>query len=290
MSRALLRRAIGPITAAVVALLVTGCSTSGFTSHHSADPTSTSPQPSQHTTSGPPPPPPAAPTVGQCRNLVHSSIKHYSNGTPTVPCSKPHTAYTFAVLQLPASVDVQGVSIGNPSIQNAAAKACTTAFTAYVGGDATAQALARLSPTYFLPPQAGFNRGASWIRCDIVALQDFNTLAPLPATLKGILANPKVLTTYGVCSTGEPGDKDSVLVMCSQKHEFKAVTALRLGAADAAYPGTKKAGPASQQTCKTFVEHLVGADAGYTYAWTYPTATDWGAGQRYGYCWLKSAS
>jgi hypothetical protein len=34
--------------------------------------------------------------------------------------------------------------------------------------------------------------------------------------------------------------------------------------------------------------NLLGTDGGYTYGWTYPSPSDWQAGQRYGYCWHKT--
>lgn len=286
------RSAVLRIAAALAtAVLAVGCSSSGFTAKTSTTPSGGTPSHPLHTTTAPPPPPPPpAPATAECRKLDYSAISRYSNADKPVDCGTPHTAFTFAVETIPSKVNVAGASIGNKSIQGAASKICNTAYSAYIGGDPATRALARLSVTYFLPNQLGFNRGANWVRCDVVALKTFNTLAPLPVKLKGLLNDPKALHDYGVCSTGDPGAAGSLLVMCTQKHAFRALTALRLGADNAPYPGKAKAGPGGQQRCSTYIADKLGKGGGYTIGWTYPTSPDWVTGQRFGYCWLKSAA
>ena len=189
---------------------------------------------------------------------------------------------------IPADVSVAGVSIGNKSIQDAASASCRDAFAGFIGGTPAVRALSRLSVTYFLPDQHDFNLGAHWVRCDVVALKTFNQLAPLPAKLDGLLNTPSALTSYGLCSTGDPGAAASRLVMCTEKHAFRAKAAIRLGADTADYPGQAAAGPGGQARCKTYLTGLLGKSGGFTFGWTFPTAADWESGQRFGYCYLKT--
>lgn len=227
--------------------------------------------------------------TGACRTFTYSAISHYSNADPVVPCSRPHTAYTFAVRRLPPDVDVTGVSIGNKSVQDAASLGCRDAYTRFIGGDPARRALARLSVTYFLPPQVEFNRGAHWVRCDVVALATSNTLAPLPDALSGFLNKPAALTRYGVCSAGPPGSTGSALVMCGEPHTYRALTVLRLGTDAMHYPGEPVVLTQGQQRCSSYIAHKLGTAGGYTFGWTYPTASDWQLGQRFGYCWNKTS-
>lgn len=266
-----------------VLVLLAGCS--GTTP--GAGPTTPSHR-TQVSTSTPPPPP--APAIDECRNLTYADISQYSNATATVPCSKAHTAYTFAVDSLPSAVSVAGASIGNKSIQHAASTGCNAAFQSFIGGTDETRELSRLTVTYFLPAQAGFDRGANWVRCDVVALLTPKSLAPLPAQLKDFLNGEHALDDYGLCSEGAPGADLSILVMCKERHQYRALTAIRLGADGDAYPGATKAGTDGQQQCADFITARLGAAGGYTYAWTFPTATDWSSGQRYGYCWLKQTN
>jgi putative regulator of septum formation len=273
-----------------VGLLVSGCSgshdkaASTSTATTTASSAVTSAAPATHPAKQPPP----APPVAQCRDLAYRDVAVFFNDTQPVPCSSTHTAYTFAVEQLPSRIAFPGVKIQNDAIQNAAADRCHAAFRRFVGGNDATRALARLSVTYFVPRQVGFHLGARWVRCDVVALKTARSLAPLPAKLQGFLDSPSALTTYGVCSKGKPGV--SRLLMCSERHEYRALAAIRLGNATAPYPGVNATINLGTQRCKKLVAKQLGVTSGFTYSWTYPSTTDWAAGQRFGYCWNQTNS
>jgi hypothetical protein len=277
----------------LAAALLPGCSASsphatgaGATTSTTAPRSSASAPTAAKRTAKPPPP---APRVGACRNLAYSDISRFSNDSPTISCRKPHTSYTFGVKRLPQDIAFGGVQIGNDSVQNYAATACQKSFAHFIGGDPAAQALSRLTVTYFVPSQADFDLGAHWVRCDVIALQTANVLAPLPRAARGLLSNPDALARYGVCSNGEPGSAAVHLVMCSQTHAFRAVEALRLGDPNARYPAEAVVRSGGEQRCRAYLDQLLGPK-GYTYAWTYPSPQDWRAGQRFGYCWHKTTS
>ncbi len=231
---------------------------------------------------------PPAPVTAECRNLSHSDISLYSNTTKTVACTSPHTAYTFAVPTLPTSVAFDGVQIKNDAVQNAAASRCRSAFVTFIGGDEASRALSRLTVTYFLPDQQDFDLEAHWVRCDVVALQSADSLGELPDKVAGILNTPRALDTYGVCARGEPG-AEAALVMCSQDHDYRAISALRLGAVADPYPGEQATLDTGKQRCQDLVATLLGRPDGFTYSWTYPSTDDWATGQRFGYCWNQTA-
>jgi Septum formation len=277
---------------AVVAagLLVSGCGGStGKTATTASDPTpattasSDTTRASHHVKA-----PPAAPAVGECRNLTYRDISVFYNDTQSTPCSESHTAYTFAVVRLSNRVAFNGVEIQNDAVQSAAADKCHAAFRKFIGGDDESRALARLTVTYFLPRQAGFNLGAHWVRCDVVALKYPQVLASLPSSLQGFLDSSGALTTYGVCAHGKPGV--SLLVMCSEPHRYRALAAIRLGGANAAYPGAQATVNLGTRRCQHLVAKQLGVSGGFTYTWTYPSTADWAAGQRFGYCWNETRS
>jgi hypothetical protein len=232
--------------------------------------------------------PPSPPSVGECRSLSYADISLYSNESKAQPCSKPHTAFTFAVEQLPDDIAFDGVKIENDAVQGAAADSCQQAYVAYIGGDTASRALTRLTVTYFVPKQTGFDAGAHWVRCDIVALQSDNSLADLPRKLDGFLDHGHT-GAYDVCSRGDPSQHDSLLVMCTQDHTYRAVAAIRLGDSKAPYPGEQAALDQGQQDCKQLISDLLGLTGGFTFSWTYPSASDWSAGQRFGYCWNETS-
>jgi hypothetical protein len=270
---------------AVLALALVSCGGGGTTPEAKG----TGPEPSAKPTPTHTIAPPPAPAVGECRDLSYADISLYSNQSKTQPCSKPHTAYTFAVEQLPDDIAFDGVKIENDAVQGAAAGSCQDAYVAYIGGDTASRALTRLTVTYFVPKQAGFDAGAHWVRCDIVALQSDNSLAELPRKLDGFLDDGHT-GAYDVCSRGDPSQHDSLLVMCTQDHTYRAVAAIRLGDSKAPYPGEQSALTQGQQDCKEVISDLLGISGGFTYSWTYPSASDWSAGQRFGYCWNETSS
>lgn len=251
--------------------------------------TSTTPHTAAHTSKAVQPPP-AAPKPAECRNLSFSDTSSFSNATRTSPCTDPHTSYTLAVRQLPAAVAFKGVQIQNESVQSAAAQECRSAFVTFIGGDAETRALARLTVTYFLPSQKGFDLGAHWVRCDVVALQSAKSLADLPRTLSGLLDSGGALDRYGVCSRGDPGAPAAALVMCTQTHSYRAVAALRLGGDQAPYPGKGATLDAGKQRCQDLIAKQLHVSGGFTYGWTYPSTDDWAAGQRFGYCWNETSA
>ncbi|HSS68246.1 MAG TPA: septum formation family protein [Nocardioidaceae bacterium] len=268
------------------ALALTSCgggSTTPEAKGTGPDPTSKS-QPTTRTVA-----PPAAPSVGDCRVLSYADISLYSNDSKSQPCSKPHTAFTFAVEQLPDDVAFDGVQIENDAVQSKAASACQDAYVAYIGGGTAERALTRLTVTYFVPKQAGFDAGAHWVRCDIVALKSDSSLADLPPQLEGFLDSGKT-SDYDVCSRGDPSASGSSLVMCTQDHTYRAIAAIRLGESHATYPGEQATLSQGKQDCKQMISDLLGVSGGFTFSWTYPSTSDWSAGQRFGYCWNESTT
>lgn len=285
------------LTGLMLVWMLAGCSGGDTAAPPTEDSSSSEEDSAGSTSSGaastpsPPPtskPPPPAPAVDECRTHTFPDIELFSNASKSAPGSKPHTAYTFAVPTLPETVAFDGVQIKNSSVQDTAAKQCGTEFTEFIGGDPEARALARLTVTYFLPPQSAFDAGAHWVRCDVIALKTATSLAELPDKLEGLLDSPEVLDEYGVCTAGQPGKARATLVMCSQEHRDRALAALLLGDVKAQYPGDDDTAAIGEQRCEKLIAKELGVTGGFTYTWTYPSADDWSDGQRFGYCWHRT--
>ena len=284
--RSLLARLIGVLAVTAMAL---GCSPSvPEASVGKAGPAQSADKPGGGDSKQPTASVPSPPQPGECRNLRYDATSLFSDDTSPIPCKRGHTAYTFAVKKLPKDIAFTGVQIENDAVQNFAGAACRTAFARFIGGGASERALSRLTVTYFVPTQRHFDLGAHWVRCDVIALRSDSTLADLPQELRGILDGEGSLNAYGVCSRGEPGSSGFRLVMCNQDHAYRAEAALRLGRGDAPYPGEQVTRVGGRQRCEDLMADLLGTDGGYTYGWTYPSPSDWQAGQRYGYCWHKT--
>jgi hypothetical protein len=198
-----------------------------------------------------------------------------------VACTAAHTSYTYAVNRLPRALTG---ALDSHAVQSAAQSSCQRAFGSFVGGSTTIRATTRLTPTYFLPRAQAFADGTRWVRCDVVALLEPGRLAGLPASVRGLLNSSTLAARYAVCSQGRPGDASSALVMCTQTHTYRAVTAILLGGPDVPLPtASQLAQP--KATCRQLVGKLLGVDGGFSFVFTYPDRRQWNNGQRYGLCW-----
>lgn len=280
---------------AFVAVATAGCSvgkSSGQTTTSTDETTSKAPSSGSSPSVRPTPThdPAPRPKIGECRQLTFGAMGRYTNDGATTSCESSHTSLTFAVKDLPKDVAFDGVDIGNDAVQEKASLLCRADFARYVGGSAETRALSRLSVTYFLPTQQDFDAGSRWVRCDVIALQSPQVLAPLPNPVKDFNTTGTALDDYGVCSRGEPGSSGTLLVMCDQDHTYRALTALRLGSDSAGYPGEEVVGTDGQKRCDNFISDALGLGGGYTYAWTYPSMDDWRNGQRFGFCWNETTN
>lgn len=245
-------------------------------------------EPSEPVETTPTAPPP--PLTGRCRTMTFSDTARFSNDTRPTRCRRVHTAYTFAVHELPGAIASHVVNLDDDELQAAASGVCHRDFARFIGGTSADRARSRLTVTYFLPAQRAYDLGARWVRCDVVALERSNVLARLPVKLKGLLDHADALDRFGVCSTKAPDSASTRLVMCTQPHTYRALAALRLGTASAEFPGAAVVQRDSRKRCGDLVGDTLGLAGGYQFGWTYPTPDDWKAGQRFGFCWLQSSS
>ena len=100
-------------------------------------------------------------------------------------CSKPHTAETFAIGELPAST---GKDYGSAAHGKWIFPVCERAFEKFLSVDASLALRVQLSWAWFRPSQRGWDKGARWYRCDLVGGRaDATSYADLPTTGKGLL-------------------------------------------------------------------------------------------------------
>jgi hypothetical protein len=178
--------------------------------------------------------------------------------------------------------------IDSDSVQSAAKDSCRRSFASFIGGDVATRTMSRLSPTYFLPTASQFAAGTRWVRCDVVALQTDHRLAPLPPRVRKLLDNRAAAARYGLCARGTPGSRGTALVMCTQRHTYRAVDAIRLGGPDVPRPIIHQLA-APKAKCGRIVAGLLGVSSGFSYVFTYPSVHEWNTGQRFGLCWDRTA-
>ena len=269
-----------PLVLVVLVVLVGGCSGGGPSSApgptRSPSPSSASPTPST--------PPAPAPRVGSCHRLDVRGATAATDPAAAVPCRGPHTSVTVRVGRLPADADGHLLAVDSARLAGRLQRLCPPPAPAVVGGDLTARRLTLLRTVWFTPTVAQADAGADWFRCDVVAVLAPGRLAPLPASVRGLLGSPAARARFGTCGTTAPDARGFRRVACSQRHAWQAVSVVDLPR------GTRfldrAAGAAADGRCRAVASDRARGAVRFSWSFEWPQRAAWDAGQRYGWCWV----
>lgn len=264
------------VLAAIVLAAVAACGGAGNpASTHSAQHPSATPSP-------------AAPKAGDCRNLTYADALGSSDETPTIDCTQSHSAVTVAVGPLVDPAHLQATDINDPSVQHELAVSCPKAVRAYAGGTDNTFDLSTIEALWFIPTPAEIAKGANWYRCDLVVLSGPNQLAAIPASMQNALANPSALNQWGTCGNTAPSDKAFQRQLCSAPHSWRAVSIAQLPPTAIYLDQTATANAGND--CRKVATAAANGALKFTWSFEWPNEQAWQAGQRYGLCWLPTAS
>jgi Septum formation len=225
------------------------------------------------------------PEVGSCWDLAARDLDQPSNASPAVPCTKAHTAQTFAVGALPAST---GSSYQDRRHGSFVFDTCTPAFRAFIAADESLAMRSQLSWVWFRPSQRGWDRGARWYRCDVVGGPDGATkLRDLPAVVKGLFAT-ELPDAWLTCARGTTFAR-STKVPCSEAHDWRAVTTIKVGQPQDPYPGDRIVEVRSRDRCSDWIGAWLHYPADFDYGYTWFHQAEWKAGNRRSVCWERTS-
>jgi hypothetical protein len=226
-----------------------------------------------------------APDLGACRDLTTDDLVQSSNATRVVACTQPHTAMTYAVGPFPRTLD--DLDYDAAEIGAFAFRTCSSEFVKLLGADESLAMRSVLTWAWFRPSKDAWDEGARWYRCDVVGgSAQTDGLIELPPNVRGLLQRPE--DEWLVCALGDTVD-DSIKLPCTQAHDWRAVSTIKLGEAADPYPGDK----ASEATTKDYCSQSVGAWLGYPvdydFGYTWFHQAEWDAGNRRSVCWAKTS-
>lgn len=225
------------------------------------------------------------PELGACRDLEPADVAQPSDDTEPVPCSEPHTAQTYAVGEVPD--DLRELGHDDDAIGAFAFRTCTEKLQAFLGADESLTLRTILSWAWFRPTEEAWEAGARWYRCDVVGGNDqLEELIALPETAEGLLLG-RAADRWMTCVDGETvaeGEK----VPCSQPHDWRAVTTIKLGEAEDPYPGDRLVEVRSRDFCSDSVGAWLNYPVDYDYAYSYFHEAEWQAGNRRSICWART--
>ena len=228
----------------------------------------------------------AVPDLGACRMLTPEDVEQPANATETVACTKKHTAQTFAVGALPAQFDDKDYD--DPGLGEFAFETCSEEFAGFLGADESLVLRTVVSWAWFRPSQKAWAKGARWYRCDVVGGSDASKeYRPLPTTAKGLLLG-RPDDRWLVCAAGEVF-AESEKVPCSQPHDWRAATTIKLGEPEDDYPGDEVVASRSKAFCANSIKAWLNYPAQFEYASTYFLEAHWEAGNRRSVCWATTS-
>ncbi|SDD69006.1 septum formation family protein [Nocardioides lianchengensis] len=228
----------------------------------------------------------AAPANGVCRVLTPEDVAETSNASPVVACAEPHTAQTFAVGDLPESF--ADAEQDDRRLGAFAYRACSKAFTEFLEADQSTVMRTVLSWAWFRPSEKAWDKGARWYRCDLIGGGEQSaSYVDLPEDAAGMLEG-KPDDQWMACVAG-PSVPNAPRIPCSEKHDWRAVTTIKVGDADDPYPGDRKVEVTTRDYCSRSVSAWLQYPVSYDFAYTWFREAEWEAGNRRSVCWAKTA-
>jgi hypothetical protein len=227
-----------------------------------------------------------APELGACRMLTPDDVAQPSNAGRTVDCSEKHTAETFAVGPLPESFD--DADYDDEAMGEFAYETCSTKFQKFLGGDESLVMRTVVSWAWFRPSEKAWDDGARWYRCDVVGGgEQSKEYTELPETAEGLL-NGRPSDRWMVCVEGE-SVSEAPKIPCSEEHDWRAVTTIKLGEEDDDYPGDREVEVTSRDFCSDSVGAWLNYPVDYEFGYTWFHEAEWEAGNRRSVCWAKTS-
>ena len=217
--------------------------------------------------------------------LTPDDVARPSNASSTVDCSQPHTAQTYAVGELPDSL--QQAAYDSRDLGAWAYRACSAKFMRFLGADESLVMRTVVSWAWFRPSKQAWDSGARWYRCDVVGGGDQSReYVDLPADAKGLMLG-KPDDDWLVCAAGETVS-GSVKVPCSSQHDWRAVTTIKLGDDGDPYPGDRLVQVQTRDFCSDSVGAWLGYPVSYDIGYTWFHRAEWEAGNRRSVCWART--
>ncbi len=225
------------------------------------------------------------PELGACRVLTPEDVVAASNATETVPCRQEHTAETYAIGEMPGALDAAAYDA--PEVSDYAYRTCATKFEAFLGADESLAMRTVVSWAWFRPSEEAWAEGARWYRCDVVGGgAESTSYIPLPASAKGLLLG-RPDDRWMVCADGE-AVAGSPKVPCTEPHQWRAVTTIKVGEDEEDYPGDRVVEVTTRDFCSDSVGAWLNYPIDFEYAYTYFHQAEWDAGNRRSVCWART--
>lgn len=155
-------------------------------------------------------------TVGECRTYTYDQAMQMSEDSAPVDCTTSHTAQVLATPHLPDGMGWDATEQGVQARYRVMARACYPAFQAHLGRTESLRHKSAYTMMWFEPTAAQKERGARWLRCDLV-LQRRQSLRTLADATAPVLHRAPLPHREARCETGT-----HVRTTCDSRHRWRA--------------------------------------------------------------------
>ncbi|MBB6629363.1 septum formation family protein [Nocardioides sp. KIGAM211] len=225
------------------------------------------------------------PELGACRMLTPDDVAAASNASKVVDCADEHTAQTYAVGGLPDQLSDAGYD--DEKIGAWAYDTCAKQFEDFLGADESLVMRTVVSWAWFRPSEKAWEDGARWYRCDVVGGgEQSKAYVPLPEETKGLLLG-KPDDQWMVCAAG-PSVSGSVKIPCTEAHDWRAISTVKLGEPKDPYPGDRLSQVKTRDFCSEQVAAFLNYPVDYDFGYTWFHEAEWQAGNRRSVCWART--
>ncbi|MEO7351475.1 MAG: septum formation family protein [Marmoricola sp.] len=202
--------------------------------------------------------------LGQCYRMQPPQSRASVATGRRVSCRKRHTTVVAYVGFVRRAVTAKTPLAKRRKLGK---RVCEPAYRGAAGGTLADRATSILTWTLFTPDQAQLQRGARWVRCDVLA-RSGQSLVRLPAAQPFLGAG--VPEQLRICQNEAGTD-----VSCGHPHAYRVEAVYR--AAGEHYPDATAYTPLARARCK----ELTKKDGGF---WQPPSVEGWAAGDRFIRC------
>jgi hypothetical protein len=228
------------------------------------------------------------PRAGDCIGLTETDVFYdvLREIPPSKPCSQRHTGQITSVEPLtgPLRRAVQTGAFG--PITDRVVNGCRESAAAWLGTDEAGLVTSQFFSLPALPSYEAADAGADWYACTAYVVKRGTTLLTLPPDTRRILADV-TNSPYGTCARAAISNAGEDRLVCSIRHNWRAVGAVKLGGPGASFDGENQVRERVRASCETQVRDYLDTTAAYDYGYTWPTRSLWNDGDRYGVCYAK---
>ncbi len=226
-----------------------------------------------------------APENRLCRALDAKAVTAPSDDTEPVACTQGHTAETFHVGSFDEAA-TKDAAYDDAGLGEQVAETCRPRFKKFTGATDSLALRTVVTWAWWRPSEEAWEEGARWFRCDVVARRTADELGALPETTKGLLLGIPA-DRWMVCADG-PKVADAPRVACTEKHTWRAVSAVSVGKEKDPWPGSRLVEVRSLDFCSEWVGARTNYSLDYEFAYTWFEKDDWASGNRLSVCWART--